>query len=354
MSNRYFFQVLRLAIVVSFSAHLGNAQSVPKPSNGVLGAVNGTAISEADVKRAAQADLQEIDIRRKQVATQLQRDEHAAFERALQTVIDTRVMEAEAKKRGMDAESLMKLEVDKKVIPPSDKEVSQFYESNKAGIPLNAEEGLKEVRRYLTDQRREEAYAAFILTLRKQYKIEKYLEPMRSDVATDGFPAKGPVRAPVTIVEFSDFECPFCAALFPILKKVEANYGDRIRIVYRQFPLDDLHPHAQQAAEASLCANEQQKFWEMHDSMFLDRQNLTNAALKQKAAALNLDTKTFNTCLDTAKYSDAINKDIQDGKVLGIAGTPGMFINGRVLLGTHSYEEIAKIIDDELQRKAVK
>ena len=152
----------------------------------------------------------------------------------------------------------------------------------------------------------------------------------------------------MTIAEFSDFECPYCGALFPVLQQIEANYKGRIRVVFREFPLTTIHPHAQKAAEASLCANDQQKFWELHDMMFKDNKNLDVDALKAKAASLKLDTKAFNECLDSSQHADWIKRDVAEGLRVGVTGTPAMFINGRFLSGVHPYEEIAKIIDEEL------
>jgi protein-disulfide isomerase len=116
-----------------------------------------------------------------------------------------------------------------------------------------------------------------------------------------------------------------CAAVFPTLKQLEANYGSKIRIVFRQFPLSTIHPHAQKAAEASLCAAEQQKFWELHDAMFQDPRHLDVAALKQKASALKLDSAAFNTCLDTSKHAESVKKDIFEGVKAGVTGTPAIF-----------------------------
>jgi protein-disulfide isomerase len=165
---------------------------------------------------------------------------------------------------------------------------------------------------------------------------------------------RGAANAPVTIVEFSDFECPYCGGLFPTLKEVEKNYKDQVRIVYRQFPLTQIHPNAQKAAEASLCANEQDKFWQMHDAMFGDQAALGVDALKQKAAKLSLDTEKFNACLDGSKFAPAIRADIAEGSRLGVSGTPAFFVNGRFYSGNQPYEEIKKVIEDELQRIAAK
>ena len=175
--------------------------------------------------------------------------------------------------------------------------------------------------------------------------------PERTEIATAGFPARGPATAPVTIVEFSDFECPFCGRLFPTLKIVERIYLDRVRIVYRQFPLRRIHPTAQKAAEASLCANEQGRFWEMHDSLFGDQEHLTIDALKARAATLKLDRTAFNTCLDSGKQAAAIDKDIAEGTKAGVTGTPAMFINGRMLVGAQPFAAIQAIIEEELNKK---
>jgi len=190
--------------------------------------------------------------------------------------------------------------------------------------------------------------------LKKEHGFKSYLEPLRASVATAGFPSKGPANAPVTIVEFSDFECPYCGGLYPTMKQVEKNYPQQVRIVYRQFPLTNIHPYAQKAAEASLCANAQKKFWEFHDSMFEKQRELSIADLKQRAVDLKLDTQEFNQCLDSGRHAAAIQADIQEGAKHGVTGTPALFINGRLLSGNQPYAEIRDVIEDELQRKGLK
>jgi protein-disulfide isomerase len=178
-----------------------------------------------------------------------------------------------------------------------------------------------------------------------------FLEPARVEIATAGHPARGPAAAPVTIVEFSDFECPFCGGLFPTLNTLQKNYPDRVRIVYRQFPLRNIHPRAEKAAEAALCANEQGRFWEMHDSLFGHQDDLGIDALKARAAELKLNTAAFNACLDSGKQAAAINADIADGMKAGVTGTPTLFINGRKVVGNQPYPAIQAIVDDELARR---
>jgi len=175
--------------------------------------------------------------------------------------------------------------------------------------------------------------------------------PARTEIATAGYPTRGPATAPITIVEFSDFECPFCGRLFPTLKAVENLYVGRVRIVYRQFPLRRIHPLAQKAAEASLCANEQRRFWEMHDSLFGDQEHLTVDALKARAVTLKLDTAAFNSCLDSGRQMAAIDKDLAEGAKAGITGTPTMFINGRMMVGAQPFAAIQAVIEEELQQR---
>jgi protein-disulfide isomerase len=207
-----------------------------------------------------------------------------------------------------------------------------------------------DIRSYLQRQRRDKLSAALMVKLRKDYSYRSLIEPIRVQVATQGHPSRGAAKAPVTIVEFSDFQCPYCGEIFPTLQEIAAKYQDKVRIVYRQFPLKELHPQAEKAAEASLCANEQGKFWQLHDAMFADQEHLTVDDLKAKAAVLSLDAAAFATCLDSGKHAAAISASIVEGAKAGVAGTPALFINGRLLSGNQPAAEIEMLIDDELSR----
>jgi len=181
-----------------------------------------------------------------------------------------------------------------------------------------------------------------------------YMEPARTAVATEGRPSTGAEDAPVTIVEFSDFQCPYCATMVSTLKEIEKNYKDQVRIVYLQFPLTRIHPNAQKAAEASLCANEQNQFWQMHDALFADQAKLGVDELRRKAEKLSLDMAAFNACLDGGKYASAVRADIAEGIKAGVNGTPAFLVNGRLFSGSRPYDELQKVVEDELQRAAAK
>jgi len=319
-----------------------------------LAVVNGETITEKQVQAAAADELDRLEAKRLQFESGLARDRQTALENNLNEMIEDRVLTAEAKKRGTTTDKLVEEEVDRKVKTPSDDEIVKFYEANKGRIGKSLADTARDIRDYLMEREHDRLFAEYIDTLKKQYNVTSYLEPVRTTVATAGFPTRGPANAAVTIVEFSDFECPYCGGLYPTLKNIEKNYQENLRIVYRQFPLVSIHPHAQKAAEASLCANEQGQFWQLHDAMFTDQANLEIPDLKEKAAKLMLNAAEFNGCLDSNKYAPVIKSEILEGAKVGVNGTPSLFINGRFLSGDQPYEDIAKIIDDELRRAGKK
>jgi protein-disulfide isomerase len=177
-------------------------------------------------------------------------------------------------------------------------------------------------------------------------------EPARKIISMDDDPVKGDANAPVTIIEFSDFECPFCARFYSqTLKQLEKEYIDtgKVKLVFRDFPLS-FHQNAQKAAEAAECSEDQGKFWEMHDIIFENQQSLSISSLKQWAVQIGLDTVQFNSCLDSGKYYREVQNDFKDGASYGVSGTPNFFINGISLVGAHPFDAFKEIIDSELAK----
>jgi len=302
----------------------------------VLAVVGGVDVTESEV-----ADL---------MASQLMRVEQERYDllkQGVEQIVADRLMELEAKKRGISVEELVAQEVEAKVSEPTEAEVDAFYEERKDRIRQPKEEVTGQIRDHLLRERQTGANATLVAELKSDYGYEFRMQPLRAVVASAGFPAKGPENAPITIVEFSDFECPYCARVNPSLEQVFKKYGDQVRLVFRQFPLN-IHANAQKAAEASLCAQEQEKFWEMHDAMFKEQRSLGVEQLKEKAARLGLDAAAFNECLDSSRYADAVVADLQAGSAVGVTGTPAFFINGRFLSGAQPYDALAKVIDEEL------
>jgi protein-disulfide isomerase len=314
--------------------------------------VDGMVISMQDVEKAASQELKTLEVRRTQFEIELERDRKATLDMALEGIVRDRLLSAEAGKRKVSVDELIAIEVDSAVPRPADEAVVQFYNANKTELEGSLADNVTAIREYLRSDKRQAVYDAFITGLKKDYGVKSYLEPSRTTIATAGRPSKGPADAPITIVEFSDFECPFCRALFPTLQRIESDYKNKLRVIYLQFPLASLHTRARKAAQASLCAYEQDKFWEFHDAMFNDQQHLAVEDLRHKAEKLSLDMKAFNTCLDSDKYLAEIQSDMEEGVRVGISGTPAMFINGRLLIGAQPYADIQKMIEDELRRSA--
>ena len=347
MKSRCLPIVLAILAIAAVSA----AQTEPKTA----GIVNGEAISEDQVLKAAAADLQKLGSGTPDGSSgSMSQERLQILHRALDAVAEERMIALEAARQQVTPQQIINAEIDSNVVVPSDEDVAAVYEKNKARIPVPRDQALPILRQQITEQSRARLRDALLRRLKREYGFRSYLEPLRSDVASMGHPSRGPAAAPVTIVEFSDFECPFCYGLYPTLKLIEKNYPEQVRIVYRQFPLNAIHPRAQKAAEASLCAHDQGRFWEMHDSMFDGQKQLEVDALKQRAKELQLDLAAFDACLDSGSKADAIKKDMADAAQAGVTGTPTFFVNGRMMLGNQPYAEIRALIEDELQRAAAK
>jgi protein-disulfide isomerase len=170
------------------------------------------------------------------------------------------------------------------------------------------------------------------------------------EVGYDPARVKGSPSAPVTMVEFADFQCPFCGRIEPTLNELLSKYDGKVQLAYRDFPLSHIHPYAQKAAEASRCAGEQGKFWDYHGLLFANQAKLDNQSLLLHARSLKLDEKKFEDCLSSGKYAAAVAKDLEEGRQAGVSGTPAFFINGLFLSGAVLPENFSRLIDDELAR----
>jgi protein-disulfide isomerase len=271
---------------------------------------------------------------------------------ALDQLIAMRVVEAEARRAGKPTAEWLDQEFLSKLPEPADAAVAEAYEQNKAqlsGVTLEqARPQLVEYLRHAEGQRR---FPGYLQGLVERHEVKNLLvapEPLRVAVAPVG-PSRGAEKAKVTIVEFSDFECPFCSRAGATLAQVMEKYGDKVRVVYRQFPLE-FHPRARKAAEASLCAGEQGKFWELHDRMFADQGKLAPEQLKAAARELGLDGDRFDACLDAGAQGAAVEADVKAGQAVGVQGTPAFFVNGVFLNGAVPLEQFVAAIDRELKK----
>ena len=328
------------------------AAQAPADDNAVVGRVQGDQITMSELESLAGEQLSGVDAQLLQCQRQAEQGRFEVLQSALRNEIQRRIVAAEAAKTNQTPEAYLAAELESKVPAVTDAEIEAFFNENKGRIGNRTLEQVgPQIRQYLEQQARAQAEQTFYSSLAEKYEVDFLLEPPRTEVAAEG-PSKGPANAPVTIVEFSDFECPFCSRVNPTLDQVRSTYGDKVRIVFRQFPLN-IHPNAQKAAEASLCAADQNKFWEMHDLMFAEQRQLAVENLKEKAQRLELDTAAFNQCLDSGKYAAQVQADLEAGMQAGVSGTPAMFINGIPLSGAVPFEQISQVIDAELERKNV-
>jgi protein-disulfide isomerase len=271
--------------------------------------------------------------------------------KAIEVLIARALAKKEAAARGVSVEALDKAEVDDKVTV-TDAEAKAFYDANKERFGSTPEaDALKQTLQGLGQQRRGERRAAFMRELRTKYSVKVLLEPYRAPVMVDEAPIRGNVNAPVTVLEFSDFQCPYCIRARPTVARVREAYGDKVRWAFRHFPLD-FHNMAQKAGEAAACAGDQGKFWEMHDRLWQASGKLEVPELKKIAAAIPLDTALFDKCLDSGERAELVSHDLGSGAGWGVSGTPAFFVNGRPLVGAQPFEAFQQVIDDELQRIA--
>ncbi len=209
---------------------------------------------------------------------------------------------------------------------------------------------------YLVHRLRNEIQSYKIRKLAKELGVTRPSEITQNNVkplptVADSDPIKGSNQAKVTIFEFSDFSCPACAVMVDPLKQIEAVYGDKIKIVWKDFPMATIHPWSEKASEAARCAGEQNKFWDYHDLLFNNQTEFSDEFFDQTAKKLNLDQQAFGYCLKSGKMTPLIQKDFDEGLNVGVDGTPYFFINGQVIPNAASFNQLKGIIDQQLQAK---
>jgi len=279
---------------------------------------------------------------------ELRKQEFKAKSGALDSLIRRRLVEAVAKKKGLTGEELLKQEVDSKVVEPSDDEAKGYYWAVKSGTTLPFDQIKSQVKQLLKNSEIQQARENYADSLRDTAQVSILLQPPSVQVGYDPARVKGEADAPITIVEFADFQCPFCSRVQPLLKDVLGKYRGKVKLAYLDFPLSQIHQHAEMAAEASRCALTQGKYWEMHDAMLADQSKLEETALVKTAEGLGLDQNSFAFCLKSGKYKAVVQQDFDAGSHAGVNATPTFFINGEFLSGVQSDADFTKIIDRQL------
>ncbi len=302
----------------------------------VVARVGGRAITSSELEAAAARGLIEPSTR----AWEVKR-------RALAELVEGELLGQEASRRGIGVDALVKAEIEGRATPVQPWDVDAYLAAHAAALEPYGEAGARvEAERRLREQRVAQRRFGFLAELKARTAVAFALAPPRLAVEPVGA-SRGPAGAPVTIVEFCEFQCPYCRRVQPTLGQVLARYGNRVRLVYRHYPLAR-HADAKKAAEAVECAGEQGKFWPLHDRLFANQARLAVADLKAHARAVGVNGAAFDACLDSGKHAPRWQKDLAEAESYGSPGTPLFFINGRLVSGAQPFAVFQRVIDEEL------
>ena len=340
MKRRMLSAALMGSVILLASASTVQSQDSPQKRNPVA-VVGGQPIYEEDLLPLIQSQMRQV-----------RQQEYKLKSQALENLVNQKLLEAEAKEKGIGPGKLLEQEVDSKIPDPTDAEMEAFYMARKDRINRPLEEVKEPLRQSMKQGKVQQAREEFFQGLRQRNTVAVFLQPPKIEVRYDPSRVRGNPNAPVTIVEFSDFQCPFCEKAYPVVKGMLSKYDGKVKLAYLDFPLREIHPRAQSAAEAARCAGEQDKFWEYHDLLFENQSKLDPASLAQHAVTLGLNAEQFKTCIADGKYRTEIEHDYQEGVQAGVDGTPGFFINGILLSGAQPAAAFEKVIDAELAAAA--
>lgn len=303
--------------------------------NAVIATVAGQAVTAAMLNE-----------RMKPIAYQLRISAYETARKRADQLINDQLLLAEANRLQVGPEEIVRKEITEKSPAPTDAEIAKFYQDNKARITGDLPSVRNQIASYLLDRNREKVENEFSARLRKgadiRWLVNEPQAPVQA-VSADDDPSRGDVNAPVTIIEFTDFQCPSCAAMHSVLEEVLKSYGNKVRFVVRDFPLAT-HENALKAAEAANAAFAQGKFFEYSALLYKRQKELTVPSLKKYASELGLNRARFDAELDRGTYAAEIKRDIEDGEIYGVFSTPTVFVNG-VMLRTLSAEALREAID---------
>jgi len=333
---------LGLAVLGSTACQAGPSARAATPAEAatLVAQGDGVAITVADLDKAAAGKL-----------TRLRQQEYELKKDVLDQLIGDALMAKEAKARSISVDELVKAEVDAKVTPPVKEAVDTLYEQYKSQLRgQTREQAGPQIEKFMRERDTALRREAFRRELLDKAGVKIALEAPRTVVAVPASaPAMGPADAPITIVAFTDYQCPYCHRAQNTMDQILTKYPGKIRLVHRDFPLEG-HAQAFPAARAAWCAGEQGKFWEYYKSLMSVSGDMAEADLLGRAEGLKLDPAAFKTCAASDRHDAAIREGADAGAQLGVTGTPGYFINGRMLTGAQPIEQFQQVIDAELSR----
>jgi protein-disulfide isomerase len=355
-------QSLGILLLSSLAAACGQgagaavAAATPDASNQVAAKIGSRSFTNAELdtrlkddlaalKARAEASEEQIKAQLEDIKAQVKEQEYNLRKKALTEVL----YDMEAQSRGITRDALINQEITAKaVVTPQDTD-ALWEEVKSRAKGATKEQVLPQLNQMAAQRKAETRAAAYQRELFKKHEVAMVgLQPSRKNVTFPGdAPVMGPADAPVTIVEFTDYQCPYCQAAQQYVDRVMATYKGKVRLVYQEFPLD-FHAQAKPAGRAARCAGEQGKFWEMHTGLLRTPGTFDDADLQSRAAGLGIDPKAFSACTASNKYDAVIQKAIDNGRSVGVSGTPTFFLNGRSFSGAQPFETFERLIEEEL------
>jgi len=312
-----------------------SAPAVGQQSGAPLARVNGDALTENDLQAKESNHL-----------LQARYQYYQAERRALEDLIEQRLLEQEAQRQNLTVEQLLKREVDDKLKNPTEDQIEVYYEGTDSKEPYDKMHPV--ILDHIRELRRSKLRAAYLESLRLKSTVVIELAPPAASIqSSNEAGSEGRSDAPVQVIEFADYQCPYCQRVNPDLNKLVQEYAGKVTVIYKDFPLP-MHPNAEKAAEAARCAGEQGKFWEYHNLLFSEKK-LDSSGLKQQAKSLRLDENKFDQCLDSGQEAANVAKDRDEGMKLGLSGTPSFFVNGHFFSGAIDYTTLSQMVDQQLR-----
>jgi protein-disulfide isomerase len=332
MLSKYSLFAFGLGVALSLSA-IYSAPAVAQDGSSVLAEIGGHAVTADELLQKEAGKL-----------LQARYKYYNAERDALEQYVDDQVLAMQAQKESVTVDELLKRHVSVGIQDPTEEQLRFYFEG------VQTDESYDIARPKIIDTihqiRMQKAKAAYITALRGDYGVVIELNQPTGHVEAGNDPRLGSEKAPVQVVEFADYECPYCQKVSDDLTRLRDQFGAQVSLVYKDYPLP-MHPLAEHAAEAARCAGEQGKFWEFHDSLF-ETKKLQVSDLKQEAVTLNLDKDRFNRCLEAGEQTAVVRKDVVEGQRLGLTGTPSFFVNGHFLSGAIGYTKLREIVLQEL------
>lgn len=339
--------VMSIVVLLTFGAC---SDSTSKPSylfkpaakEGVAAKVGDLEITNAELQDGIESELFEAESKVFEIK----------FNR-LKALLLQKYMDKDPRKKGISNDEFLEKFIAKEVVI-SDKEIDAFIKDQNIPAEHINPQVREKIKNYLEMERKKEAVDKWIAEQTKKTPVEVYIpKPRRPTfpIEVGNAPTMGGKDAKVTIIEYSDFQCPFCAKGADILKEIKKKYGNKVKIAFKNFPLP-FHNHAEQAAVAGLCANEQssEHFWKMHDEMFANQDSLDAEGLKKTAKKIGLKMDTFEKCLSENKYLAQVKADMEEGRKIKVKSTPTFFINGKLINGAQPMDVFSDLIEEELNQ----